>query len=1061
MTMPRNLFADNEPKGNACFDYRRDWENPDVTQTNREMIHSPWGAYESAAQARACDRDASANVLSLDGAWRFHLAPSPEAVPAGFWSPGFDTSAWAEIQVPGNWELQGFGKPIYTNYIYPFPIDRDEPYLMKPSLAGEASDERFRMNPPYVPRDNPTGCYVRVFDLPAAWAGKSVFVNFGGVESAFYLWLNGSPVGYSQDSKLPAEFDLTPFVKPGRNLIALQVMRWSDGTWLEDQDYWHISGIFRPVRLVAKPRIHIRDWFIQAAPDAAGNGGTLSAVVQLRELAGYGDHRVRLELFDAAGTPVARTEARHNLRAGWASHPEIGIGLSLNVPSVRTWTPETPSLYTAVLTLMAPDGRETDFESSRVGFRRIEIRNGVILLNGVRMIFRGVNRHEHAYRTGRAVPREHMRREILTMKRLNFNAVRTCHYPDDPAWYDLCDEMGIALVCEADVETHGVCGRLTNSPAWAAAFLERAIRMVLVHKNHAAIVSWSLGNESWKGPNHAAMANWIRYYDPTRLVQYESAGPEAIISDLRGNMYAQPDHIIGMLADARDPRPVVLVEYLYQIRNAGGGMRRFAELIERFERFQGGFVWDWQDKCLPARDAAGREFPGYGGDFAEDLVERTVPKHMTCNGVVLPDLTPKPVAYEVKNVQSPIRIAADDADAGRFRLRNRHHASGTGAYALRCELLENGRVLRGESLPAPTAAPMSDAPFQVDIGRLLAQRKAACEYHLNFRVTLAADTAWAPAGHEVCVEQFALAPGAAAAAVELPPAPARLAAGDAELRVEGERLTVTFRRDTGLMSACDLAGTPLLAAGAVEQLYRPQTGLDTDPHWGFYDLWRPLMPDVLTRRPGRVAAFARPDGSVQVEAGSVLVSSIAGEVARCEMTHRIHGDGRIRVDAQIEIARAVRHVPRVGIGLVLPPGFETLEWFGCGPDESYCDRREHTPIGCHTATVTAQHFPFIPPSECGGHEETRWVKLSDAAGRTLLVESPAPFHFDARHSSVEDYWRACHDHELVRRPETFLGLDACHAGIGGNMGWSTAMDDQHLVPAGAYRFRFDLRLTVP
>jgi beta-galactosidase len=1055
MNAPRNTFANNAPKGE--FHYRRDWENPDVTHINRELIHSPWGAYENAKQALACDRDASANVLSLDGPWRFHLAPAPEAVPAGFWEPGFNTAAWAPIQVPGNWEVQGFGKPIYTNYIYPWPLDRDEPYVQKPSLAGTPADDRFRLHPPQVPKDNPTGCYVRTFELPKAWAGKSVFVNFGGVESAFYLWLNGRPVGYSQDSKLPCEFDLTPFLQPGTNTIALQVMRWSDGTWLEDQDYWHISGIHRPVRLLAKPAIHLRDWVLQAVPHETGDGATLRAEVHLKELAGYADYTVRVQLFDAAGALVTQAEKKTNLRPGWDYRREGGLEFALDVSAVRKWSPDSPCLYTTVLTLIAPDGREVDVESSRTGFRRIEIKQGVIYLNGVRMIFRGVNRHEHAYRTGRFVSREHMRREILTMKQLNFNGVRTCHYPDDPAWYELCDELGICLVCEADVETHGLMGVLTNSPAWASAFLERAIRMVLVHKNHPAILSWSLGNESWKGPNHSAMANWIRYYDPTRLVQYESSGPEAIISDLRGNMYAHPDAIINMLADARDLRPVVLVEYLYQIRNSGGGMHWFADLLERFERFQGGFVWDWQDKCLVAKDAAGREFPGYGGDFGEDFVEHTVPKHMTCNGVVLPDLTPKPVAHEIKNVQSPVQVVAADAEAGRFRLRNRHHASDTAGYALAWRLRENGGVVREGTLPMPAAKPMSDAAFELDLQAALPERKPGCEYHLDFILTLAAATPWAPAGHEVYCTQFALVGGAAVSAAA-PAAPARLATTDAEFRVTGDGLTVVFDRKTGLMSVSGKGGARYLERGALEQVYRPQCGLDTDPHWGFYDLWRPLMPDRLSRQAGAVAAWARPDGRVQVEVASTLVSAGTDKAIRCETTYLVSGDGRIRVDAQLDMDRGFRHVPRVGIGLVLPAGFEALEWFGRGPGENYCDRKEHTPVARYTSTVSAQHFPFIPPSECGGHEDVRWVKLAAADGRALLVESPAPFHFDAHHSSVEDYWRAKHDHELVRRPETFLNLDCRHAGIGDNMSWSTVMDEKHLVPASSYRFRFDLRV---
>lgn len=1046
------------PTRPPAFHTRRDWENQDVTQINRERLHAPWGAYRNAAQARACDRNASDRVCSLDGTWRFHLAPAPEAVPDGFWRPGFDTAAWQPIQVPGNWEVQGFGKPIYTNVIYPFALDQAEPYLQQPTTTGASVDERLLMNPPYVPRANPTGCYVRSFDLPATWQDHSVFIDFSGVESAFYLWVNGQSIGYSQDSKLPAEFEITAALQPGANTVAVQVMRWSDGTWLEDQDYWHISGIFRPVRLVAKPRIHIRDWFVQATPHTHGGGAVWKGEIFLKQAPGYADCTVRIELFDAAGTCVAQADTRANLHPGWEGRGENLLTFSQELAAVQTWTPETPTLYTTVLTLLAPDGQAIDHESCRTGFRRLAIENGVIRLNGVRMVFRGVNRHEHALETGRAVTREHMRQEILAMKRLNFNAVRTCHYPDDPVWYDLCDEYGICLVCEADLETHGVGAILSNDPCWAQAYLERAVRMVLVHKNHPAIVSWSMGNESLKGPNHAAMANWIRYYDPTRLVQYEAGQPEAIISDLRGNMYAQPDAIINLLADGRDLRPVVLVEYLYQIRNAGGGMYWFAELLERFERFQGGFVWDWQDKCLVARDADGQNFWGYGGDFDEDLVERTVPKHMTCNGVVLPDLQPKPVALEIKNVQAPVQIVAVDADAGRFRLRNRHQAGDTRAYTLTYTLRQDGKTLREGQLPMPAAQPMSDAAFELDLKVLSVDRRPGSEYHLDFRIALAVRTPWAEAGHEIYRTQFILR--------SAPRVPARAtpAAGAAVLTTRTDEyciaagdVTVTFDRASGLLRGCERNGVSYATEGPREIVYRPQTGLDTNPGWGFYDLWRPLMPDALSRQPGSIQAATLPDDSVCVETTSELVSTACAGTVRNVTAYRIAADGTIHVAVRMDIDRIFRHVPRVGIGWILPAGFDTLEWFGRGPGENYCDRQEHTLVGLYRATVADQHVAFVPPSECGGHEDTRWLRLSNPAGQALHVSSPALFHFDARHASVADYWKAAHDHELPRRPETFLNLDCRHAGIGSNMGWSTAIDARHLVPASCYNFSFEIR----
>ena len=1057
------------------------WENHRVQEVNRTVAHAQWGAYENAQQAFACNRDASANVMCLDGEWQFHLAPNPAAAPREFWKPDFDASAWGAIPVPGNWELSGYGEPIYTNHIYPFAMDRKEAYLRRPTLKegaewNKAGHEMFWLAPPFVPEKNPTGCYRRTFKLPASWKGKRVFAHFGGVESAFFLWINGKEVGFSKDSKLAAEFEITDFLVAGTNTLAAQVMKWSDGTWLEDQDYWHIAGIFRPVRLFAKPKIHLRDWFVTATPHSVGRddlgtprSGDMKVHVELAELDGFADYTVRLELLDAAGKRVLKQEAKQNLWPEYFGRTrEAGITFTATLPKIETWSPDTPYRYTVVLTLLSPTGDVVDIESCKTGFRRIEIVNHIIELNGARMIFRGVNRHEHAFKTGRYVPVEHMRAEVLLMKRLNFNAVRTCHYPDDPAWYDLCDEYGIAIVCETNLETHGLLGLLTNAPDWAEAYLARAVRMVLLHKNHPSIVSWSLGNESSWGPNHAAMANWIRTFDPSRLTQYEAGTPPAHISDLRGNMYAQVKHIEEMLGDERDLRPVVLVEYLYQICNSGGGMHLFAELIERFRRFQGGFVWDWQDKCLPAKTKDGKEFPGYGGDFGESLVERVCPLFMTNNGVVLPDLTPKPVAYEIKNVQSPISIVAESlgwweqARERKFIVRNRHHALDTSGYTLAYAVREDGRIVKRGTLPLPPVLPMHNGTLSFDTQKLLPKSKPGAEYHLDFSVTLKKATPWATAGSEVFKTQFALPMTMQSTAIEcnrMQSNAIELTTTPTTFTAKGTSIKASVHRKTGALSAWDAKGRPVIVGGATPELWRPQSGVCADSplnNWGFYTLWKDLMPGTLTHSVEDVCAWEQDDGIVGISVCGILK---AGEKRiEVENEYRISGDGRIVMESRIVLPALFDHVPRVGLGLVVAPGLETLEWFGRGPGENYCDRKHSTQIGVWVSTVTQQHFPFIPPSECGGHEDVRYVKLSAQDGRSLTVTAAAPFHFDARHSTLADYTHAQHDHELPRRAETFLNLDVRHAGIGGHMAWSTVLEEAHRVKSGAYMFRFEIQI---
>ncbi|MBC7960295.1 MAG: glycoside hydrolase family 2, partial [Vallitaleaceae bacterium] len=558
-------------KFNQKFHTKNDWENLDVLAISREQSHTPWGAYENAIQAATCDVNLSKWTNSLDGTWKFAYFSKPEAV-SPFWEANYDHSTWNDINVPGNWELQGFGEPIYTNTLYPWNHFSKGNEIIYPN---NEQGVRGLPNPPYLPSNNPTGCYFRTFNISEEWLEKEVFIYFKGVETAYYLWVNGKEVGYSEDSKLPSEFNITPYITKGENTIALQVMALATSTYLEDQDYWYLNGIFRSVSLFAKPRARIVDWKIDAVPDAHHSFGTIKADVAINRFNGFANYKVKLDILDSKDGILASGTSEINPQGQYRAYEKPTSNtarIELKVENIKKWSPEMPRLYKAVITLISPEGTEVDFESCKIGFKKIEIIDGVILINGTRLVVKGVNRHEHECYGGRRVTVEQMVKEIKLMKSLGINSVRTCHYPNDPIWYDLCDEWGLLLICECNLETHGVFGAITHNPAWGANFLDRAIRMVLTHKNHASIYSWSLGNESGVGANHAAMAGWIREYDPTRLCQYEAGEPGKNISDVRGNMYATQKHIMSMLTDATDIRPIVLVEYLYQILNSGGGM---------------------------------------------------------------------------------------------------------------------------------------------------------------------------------------------------------------------------------------------------------------------------------------------------------------------------------------------------------------------------------------------------------------------------------------------------------------------------------------------------------
>ena len=722
------------------------WENPNITQINRYETHTRWGAYTDFAEAHKrwgvntrfpelSALSSSKWTLSLDGEYQFKLVSTPEEA-GEFYLPDYDVSGFSTIKVPGNWETQGFGEPIYTNTEYPWNNETDGRFLLQAKKDGTKV-----YNPPYLPKVNPTGCYRYTFTVPTEYFERDIFIRFEGVETAYILWINGELVGYSEDSKLPSEFLITEFLKPGENLLALQVMRFATGTWLEDQDYWYLSGIYRSVSLIAKPNLRIEDYQITAIPDLHGTSGFFTADIIVSRAENFGDCQVKATILyngkvitDGEGIVETWPEYTRTYRAGANS-----ARIAFDVPDIIKWTPDTPALYVVVFTLIDGNGNELDFESCRFGFKKIEIKDGILLLNGKRLIIRGVNRHEHCP-DGRTVSREHMIEEIKQMKRMNINSVRTSHYPSSPLWFDLCDELGILLICECNLETHGVMGAISHNPAFANQYLERAARMVQNYKNHVSIYSWSLGNESGHGANHAAMYGFIKEYDKTRLCQYESGGPGKNISDIRGDMYMPIEGIMRKLCDPTDDRPVILVEYLYQICNSGGGANKFRYLTENYPRFQGGYVWDWQDKGLHAKTEGGTDYFAYGGCFNESYLDKGNPLFMTNNGLILPDLRWKPVAYELKLVYAPVWVEkVYDANPwlSTFRrdlvvLKNRSFDESTSDYECEVFLKENGEVIASKGIELPVIEPGGEVQIEVGVPH---EVKDGYEYHVDVRLS--------------------------------------------------------------------------------------------------------------------------------------------------------------------------------------------------------------------------------------------------------------------------------------------------------------------------------------
>lgn len=1001
-------------------------DDPAAIHRQRELMHAPWASVPSPW------------TQSLDGTWAFHLAPRPEAVPSGCELPAFDDRAWARIPVPANWELHGHGEAIYQNIAYPFI----------PSAY------------PAAPADNPTGSYRTAFTVPSGWDGRRIFLEFGSVDSAFHCWVNGAEVGFSTDSKLPAHFDITPLLKPGANHLAVRVYRWPTSSHLEKQDYWHLSGIQRSVRLIAKPMVHLRDWSHQVRFDAAFRDATLAVRAWINQPAGAWDlfpngmirfpgvagWTVGFSLRDrdgrevaASSAPIADNSPMYGPAAGGLHDEAFSAKAELAVTAPRWWSAESPELYTLALELRDASGVVVDRESVRLGFRQLEIRDGIIRLNGQRLVFRGVNRHEFHPERGRAVTREDMREDILAMKRLNFNAVRTCHYPDADGWYDLCDELGMYVIDEANLETHGMGALASRDPLWAPAYLERAVRMCLRDRNHACIVAWSLGNESHLGPNHAAMANWLRLMDPSRPVQYESGFPGPLISDIMAPMYPNLDWVRRMLADPDEKRPLVMCEYAYAKGNSTGNVRKFWDLVWELPRFQGGFVWDWRDKAL-ARKCR--------WEYGVERFEAGGTERMCINGVVGPDLVEHPGAWELRHVQSPVQLTAEDG-AGRLRVFNRQQFLDLTGYRLRWALEEDGRRVAGGELAFPALAPNASGTVQVPLPQHAPA--AGSELHLSLTVEHIAATPWAPAGATVDQTQVAIA---ARRAAPLPCATAPLTVSGDMLSGAGFALRVA----DGTIASWTVGGRELLARPILPCLHRAPTDIDlTTGGNGFAGQWTACGLDRAVYVPSSCEIIRFDANRAQIRSCGVMAAPGLAPVARIELTWTVHGSGEVVADLLASVDAPVETIPRVGLVTSLVGAGRRLRWFGRGPFENYPDRKGSALVGAYEVAVADLLTPYIFPQECGLRSDVRWLAVVDEAGAGLFVEGMPLLHASALPVRLEDLRDTANLADLKRRDETALHLDGFHMGLGGDTGWTRNVHPEFRLPPGQYRFSLRMR----
>ncbi len=1011
---------------------RNDWEDPAVFGRNKEEPRASFVPFPDAAAAVAGRAKDSPYFMSLNGPWKFHWVPKPADRPLDFWKPGYDVSAWKDIAVPSNWETQGYGVPIYVNIPYEFT---DKP------------------NPPHIPHDdNPVGSYRRTFTVPAAWEGMDVFIRFEGVKSAFYIWVNGRSVGYSQDSKTPAEWRITPFLRDGENTVALEVYRWSDGSYLECQDMWRISGIERDVSLVAMPKVRVRDFFAAAGLARDYADGRLAVDVEVANAAPglrAGAHTLALSLFDAAGRPVlSRTEA---LSLDGSERSSVRFEAPVARPD--RWSAETPSLYTLALELRDADGRPVEGASCKVGFRTSEVRDGRLLVNGVAVRLKGVNRHEHDPLRIHVMTDELMLRDISLLKRNNINAVRTCHYPDDPRWYELCDEHGIYLIDEANIESHGMgyeAESLAKDPAWGPAHLDRVRRMVERDKNHPSVIIWSMGNEAGDGVNFEKAYAWIKGRDASRPVQYERA-ELAPHTDIFCPMYAR---IEDLEAYARKPqaRPLIMCEYAHSMGNSTGNLQDYWDVIERYDQLQGGFIWDWVDQGIPKTNADGVTFWAYGGDYGPPGTFSDA--NFCCNGLVGPDRAPHPALAEVKKVYQSVKFTGIDPAAGRIGLRNTYDFTNLDRFALRWALVEDGRAVAEGEAACPETAPHESALVVLPLPAGAAS--PGRERFLNVSVVTTRATSLVPAGHIVAAEQLALPVTAARFPAPAPLPELDLTVDGPTMMITGARVSVVFDKSTGLLRSYKKDGAELVGGGPEPNFWRAPT--DNDFGNGMPERCAAWRRASLERSLKELSARKTADGGVAID----VEYSFPEVGAAMALRYAIAGDGTITIGSRFAAPEGpdLAELPRLGFRMALPPGLDRIDWYGRGPQENYSDRRTAAFVGVYRTALGEEPIPYVSPQEYGTRTDVRWVAIRDKDGRGLLAAGDPLLEFSALPYTTEDLTQksrgSVHSAEVPRRDHVCLTLDHLQTGVGGDDSWGARTHPRYTVRPGTYAWTLRL-----
>lgn len=1012
------------------------WEDHTVFGINKLPPHATLFPFSSREAALASEPKSSGNFLMLNGLWSFDWQRSPGDRPNGFERWDYDVSDWAKIKVPSNWEVEGYGYPIYLDERYPFEADW-----------------------PKVPTDyNPIGSYRRTFKLPEAWKGKQVILHVGAAKSSLDVWLNGEKVGFSQGSKTPAEFNLTPYLVQGENLVAFQIRRWTDASYLESQDMLRISGIERDVYLYATPKQHIFDFHAKPTLSADYAQGLFELEVTLADYSTTGVGKVGYELLDPANKmqPVLSGEA--DIAASEATV------LRGTFQQPRLWSAETPNLYTLLITLFDEEGQTLEVLRDEIGFRRIEISNGQLRVNGKAISIRGVDRHETDPRTGHVVSRELMEKDIRLMKQFNVNAVRSSHYPNDPYWYDLTDKYGLYVIDEANIESHPLAiheeTQLGNEMSWLPAHIERTRRMFERDKNHPSIIIWSLGNEAGEGKVFEETYRWLKQHDDTRPVQYEPAGTDDY-TDIYAPMYPPIDRLVRY-AETNPNRPAIMIEYAHAMGNSVGNLQDYWDAIEKYGVLQGGFIWDWVEQSLEYTNEQGVKYWAYGKDFHPDL---PTDGNFLNNGLMNPDRLPHPHAFEVKKVYQPLTFGMIDRDEGLFSVKNKFDFINTRKFDLHWQLEADGMLIHEGYIQMPSVSPGETGEVSIDLAGQLPEDGR--EVFVTLMAKTRSSDPLIPIGHEVAFGQFQLVEKTWAEAETVFPERFDVSENENTVSFLSGNTVITFDKTTGWLTAYDIHGHALLKQPLKPNFWRAPTDNDLGNNM---QEWAAVWQTAASRL--RLKTFTVDDvsGLFQVNA-SYELPDMDGELL---LTYRLRRDGAIEVMNDLILAdgQALPKLPRYGMQLVMPEGYVFQHWFGRGPHESYADRKTSARISQYRKDVRQNDHHYTRPQENGNLTDVRWMALADSHGYGLLAVGEHPLSTSAWPYLQSDIDFAVgdgtesasglvpvtskHAIDVPIRDLVTVNIDRRQMGVGGDTSWGRLVHEEYTIPAKSYSYRFML-----